>query len=252
MIDGQPEPSRRPGEDGEQQAGSAQVPGAAGGSSRRVMLIAATLGLCLVLAGVAIAVFSSPGGGKASHLAGAGNSPAVATPQTARPTAPAAQPTAPAASSRSTPKPGGASDGLAKSVLRWPPGHKRQILRWDAGPGGQALAAVGEQMGTAMQSAGLKQYAPMKLACTQLASDISTAQAGPPIPDAAMQRLYAKTLAGLSHAAADCRTSISIHADGEDTQIHVNKRLLSRSRVEFAAASAKLYRATGEIASLRH
>jgi len=248
MIDGQPEPSRRPDEDSEQQAGSAPVPGAAGGSSRRVMLIAATVGLCLVLAGVAIAVFSSPNGGQAGRVAGAGNSPATATPPAATP--PAAQPTAPAASSRGTPRPKVASDGLAKSVLRWAPGRKRQILRWDAGPGGQALAAVSEQMGTAMQSAGLKQYAQMKLACAQLASDIGAARAEPPIPDAAMQRLYAKALTGLSRAAADCHAAISIHVDDESTDVHLNRPLLNRSRLEFAAASKKLYRATGEIEAL--
>ena len=246
MIDGQlPERSKRPDDDGEHYTGSAEVPGAVGGSSRRVMLIAATVGLCLVMAGVAVAVFSSPGGGQADRVAGASSSSAVATPQ-------AAQPTAPAASSRGAPGPRVASDGLAKSVLRWPRGRTRQILSWDAGPGGKTLAAVGEQMGTAMQSAGLKLYAAMKLACAQLASDVSTAQAAPPIPDNAMQRLYAKALAGLSRAAADCHTAISIHEDGENTEAHVNKSLLNRSRVEFAAASTKLYRATGEIESLHH
>ena len=58
----------------------------AGGGSRWVMLIAATVGLCLVVAGVAVAVFSSPGG-QAGRVAGASNSPAVATPQAAQPTA---------------------------------------------------------------------------------------------------------------------------------------------------------------------
>jgi hypothetical protein len=246
LIDGQmPERPKRPADNGEQQTGSAEVPGAAGGSSRLVMLIAATVGLCLVLAGVAIAVFSSPGGSQAGRDAGVGNSPAVEI-------TPAAQPTAaPVASSRATPRTGGTSDGLAKSVLRWAPGHTRQILRWDAGPGGKTLAAVGEQMGTAMQSAGLKMYAPMKLACAQLASDVSTAQAGPPIPDNVMQRLYAKALAGLSGAAADCNNAISEHAGDEVTEIGLNRPLLNRARVEFAAASTKLYRATGEIESLR-
>ena len=101
-----------------------------------------------------------------------------------------------------------------------------------------------------MQSAGLKQYAAMKVACAQLASDIGTARAEPPIPDSAMQRLYARALAGLSRAAAHCRSAISIHVDDESTDVHLNRPLLNRSRVEFAAASTKLYRATGEIASL--
>jgi hypothetical protein len=105
-------------------------------------------------------------------------------------------------------------------------------------------------MGTAMQSAGLKLYAAMRLACVQLASDISTAQAGPPIPDAAMQRLYARALAGLSRAAPDCRAAITMGGDGEDLSAEVHGSLLTRSRAEFAVASAKLYRATGEIDSL--
>jgi hypothetical protein len=105
-------------------------------------------------------------------------------------------------------------------------------------------------MGTAMQSAGLKMYAPMKQTCVQLASEVGTAQAGPPIPENAMQRLYAKALAGLSRAAADCHGAISVHVDDEDVEVHVNRPLLNRSRLEFAAASAKLYRATGEIESL--
>src|SRR5262249_55446647 len=152
-------------------------------------------------------------------------------------TAPAVQPTPPVASSRATTRAGtttragAASDGLAKSVLRWPSGRTRQILRWDAGPGGKALAAVSEQMGTAMQSAGLKAYAQMKQACEQLASDVGTARAAPPIPDNAMQRLYAKTLDGLSRAAADCHAAISIKIDDEDTEVHLNQPLLNRSRL---------------------
>jgi hypothetical protein len=231
-MDSWPEPPATDGDGSEQR--TVEV--------RRIVLIALAIGLCMVVAGVSIAVFSSPGSGHAGRAAGAVTSPVV--------TAPATQPTAPVASSRATPSPGVASDGHGKSVLRWPPGRTRQILRWDAGPGGKTLAAVGEQMGTAMQSAGLKLYAPMRLACIQLASDISTAQAGPPIPDAAMQQLYARALTGLSHAAADCRAAITMEGDGEDLSAEVHGSLLTRSRAEFAAASAKLYRATGEVDSL--
>ena len=249
-MDRRPEPAA-PDDGNEQRTARARTPGAADGGSRRVALIALGIGLCMVGAGVAIAVFSSPGGGQAGHVAGAGNAASATTP--------AAQPTPPVPSSRATTRAGAAStragaasDGLAKSVLRWPSGRTRQILRWDAGPGGKALAAVGEQMGTAMQSAGLKLYAQMQLACAQLASDVGTARAEPPIPDSAMQRLYAKALAGLSRAAADCHAAISIHIDDESTDVHLNRPLLNRSRLEFAAASKKLYRATGEIEALHH
>ena len=49
-------------------------------------------------------------------------------------------------------------------------------------------------MGSAMQAAGVRLYATMKMTCASLASDIGTAQAGPPIPYAAMQRLYGNAL----------------------------------------------------------
>jgi hypothetical protein len=104
-------------------------------------------------------------------------------------------------------------------------------------------------MGSAMQAAGLKLYVSMRVTCAELASDIGSAQAGPPIPYAAMQQMYAKALVKLSTAAADCRSAISVHADGEDTSVHVNKALLSQSRLEFAATSKVLYRATAQIQS---
>jgi hypothetical protein len=92
----------------------------------------------------------------------------------------------------------------------------------------------------------------MRLACVSLASSVETAQAAPPIPDDAMQRLYAKALAGLSSAAADCRSAISVHPEGaEGMRIDVNKVLLNRSLAGFAAESKKLYMATAEIRTLR-
>jgi hypothetical protein len=104
-------------------------------------------------------------------------------------------------------------------------------------------------MGSAMQAAGVKLYSTMKLACASLASDVGTAQAGPPIPYAAMQRLYTNALAGLSSAAADCRNAISEHPSDETTAVHVDEALLNQSRLEFAAMSKKLYRATAQIQS---
>jgi hypothetical protein len=88
------------------------------------------------------------------------------------------------------------------------------------------------------------------MTCTTLASEVRAAQAGPPIPDAAMQRLYARALAGLSSAAAGCRQAISEDPEGdEELKIHLNHALLDQARLEFAAASKKLYRATAEISS---
>ena len=250
MADGRPERSK-PNGNNEKHTRPEWFPWAAGsgsrtadGRSRRAVFIVLAACLCVVAAGVSVAVFSSPRGSQAGHIAGAGNSPAAATTH-------AAQPTAPIASSRATTKPDVTSDGVAKSALQWPPQLKHQILQWRAGPGGKALTTVESQMGNAMQTAGLKLYARMKMTCAELASDIGTAQARPPIPYPAMQRLYAKALGRLSTAAADCRSAISVRPKGdEDISIHVDQALLSQSRLEFAAASTVLYRSTAQIQSV--
>ena len=213
------------------------------GRSRRVQFIILAACLCVIVAGVSIAVFSSRGGSEASHLAGADNSLGAIQ-------AGGAQTTAPVPPSRGSTV---TSDGIAKTALQAPPELKDQILRWKAGPGGAALSSVTLQLGTAMQAAGVKTYVPMKLACRSLASSINAAQAAPPIPDGAMQRLYTKALAGLSGAAADCRNAVSSHPDGDETlAVHVNTVLLNRSMAELAAKSKLLYKATAEIRALRH
>ena len=253
MADGRPEPSKPPNGNNEKQTRPEWFPWAAGsgsrradGGSRRVLFITLAACLCVVAAGVSVAVFSSPDGSQTGHLVGAGHSPSAAASQ-------AAQPTAPVSSSHATTRPDVTSNGVAESALRWPLQLKHQILRWKAGPGGKALTTVNDQMGSAMQAAGLQLYAPMEMTCAELASDIGTAQTGPPIPYAAMQRLYAKALSRLSTAAADCRSAISVHHEGdEDTTIHVDKALLSQSRLEFAAGSKVLYRATAQIQSASH
>jgi len=243
MTDNQPGPSKPATDGGKQPAGQARAFWAGLSGSWRITLIVSALCLCVAAAGVIVAALSSPGSG-AGHIA-TGSSPSAAEtaqPRTGKPTAPAAS--SPAATGLKV-----TSNGVAKSALGFPPRLKNQMLRWREGPGGSALASVERQMGAAMQAAGVKLYDVMKTNCTGLASEIRTAQAGPPIPDAAMQRLYARALAGLSRAAADCRGAISIDLEGdEDLSVHVNKALLAQSRLEFAAASKKLYRATAQIA----
>lgn len=193
-----------------------------------------------------------PSSGQSGQLAETGSSPAATKTRSAQPTpikTRAAQPT-PRASNRAITGANVTSKGVAKSALRWPPQLQRQMLRWRSGPGGAALTAVETQTGNAMQAAGLKLYSVMRLACVSLASDISTAQTGPPIPYDVIQRLYTRTLAGLSRAAADCHTAISMHGDGEDAEARVNGPLLNQVRAEFAAMSKKLYTATAEIQAL--
>ena len=240
-ADGRPQPSQPHG-DSRQPTGRPWAAWASAGGPHRMLLVISAVCLCLIVAGVTVAVLSSPGG-RAGHIAGASNPSSAANTQPGRPKAP----TAPG---RATTGPKVTSHGIAQSALRWPPQLKHRILGWRAGPGGTALAAVKKQMGSAMQAAGIRLYPTMTAACASLASDIGTAQAGPPIPYGAMQRLYAKALVGLSRAAADCRNAISEHADDETVTFHVNKVLLEQSRLEFAAASTKLYRATAQLESV--
>jgi hypothetical protein len=216
----------------------------AGGGSRRVLLVTLAACLCVAAAGVSVAVFSSTGR-QAGHLSDSNSTPTSNAASGAQ-TQPG-QPTAPTASSRGTTGPKVTSEGVVTPPLGWPSRLNHQILHWKAGPGGTTLDAVEQHMGTAMQAAGVKLYASMKLACANLASDVGAAQAGPPIPYATMQRLYANALTGLSSAAADCRNAISEHPSDETTEVHVNQALLSQSRLEFAAMSKKLYRATAQI-----
>lgn len=206
------------------------------------------LAVCLlvVVAGVSVAVLSSAGG-QAGHIADASNGQRATKAVPAQRTAPT-----PATSGRATTAPEVTNQGIARTALLWPPGLKHQIAHWKSGPGGAALSAATLQLGSTMQAAGVKLYATMRLACASLASEIETAQSGPPIPYASMQQLYARGLAGLSGAAADCRSAISVRPDGdESTQSYVNKALLSRSLAEFSTGSKEVYRATAEIRALR-
>jgi len=125
------------------------------------------------------------------------------------------------------------------------------LRNWDAGRRGAALAAVSADVGNASQAAGLKLYAPMRLACVSLGTAVTDAKAEPPIPDAGMQQLYARALATLASAAADCRAGISAHPYGdEDIQTHENSAALGRSASELAAGTRELYLATVKISAV--
>lgn len=247
MTDSQPGPSSPASDRGKQPGGPVRALWTGSGSSRRIVLIVSAACLCVAAAGVTVAMLSSPGS-PAGHITAGSSLPAAPAAKATQPQA--GQPAAPAASSPAVAGAKVTSNGVAKSALRWAPRLNNQIQRWREGPGGSDLASVTSQMGAAMQAAGVKQYGAMRMTCTTLASEVRGAQAGPPIPDAAMQRLYARALAGLSSAAADCRQAIAEHPEGdEDLEIHIDHALLDQARLQFAAASKRLYRATAEISS---
>jgi hypothetical protein len=133
-------------------------------------------------------------------------------------------------------------------ALSLPADMKGSLTSWQAGPGGKDLTAVSAQMGTALQAAGIKQYTTMRYACTQLASSVAAAEAGPAIPDAAMQQLYAKALAELAKGAEDCRTAISVKPSGDETvQTLVDTTMLHQATSELSAAATDIFRSTAEI-----
>ena len=142
----------------------------------------------------------------------------------------------------------------ALAAMRVPPKLAAALKSWDAGRRGAALAAVSADIANATQAGGLKLYAPMRLACVSLGTAVTDARAEPPMPDAAMQKLYATGLGTLAAAAADCRAGISAHLYGdEDIQTHENQAVLHRSASELAVGTRELDLATVKISAVtRH
>jgi hypothetical protein len=140
--------------------------------------------------------------------------------------------------------------GLAAKggALTLPKSLQRQVISWQSGPGGAHLTAVSSGLGTALQAAGVRQYSPMKHACAQLASSVATANAGPQIPDAAMQQVYAKALAELARGAADCQAAISLKTSGDESvDVHLDTALLQQSISELSVGAKDVFRSTAEI-----
>ena len=217
MTNGRHQPSKPLDDRDGRRPGRIGIPWRAGRGSRWILLAAAGVGLCAIMTGALLAVFSSPGG-RAGNNSGLSNGSAAAA---ARP----AQPTSPVRSS--TTGPDITNAGIAKTALRYPPARKGQIVRWASGLGGTAWSAVTAQLGDVTQTGGAGLYSPLRVRCTNLVSSVRTAQSAPTIPDAVMQRSYARVLSRLAVTAANCRNAISVHPDGDEGQeINVNKALL--------------------------
>jgi hypothetical protein len=206
------------------------------------MLLGSAVLLCVIAVGASLAAFASPGG---SHTSAASSATASGT----------AQPSAFAASAPAATRPetkGDGSNGVAKTALRWQPSEQSRIAAWKKGSGGTALSAVTAELGTTTQTAAVRLYPYTRQACMSLGSRVETALAKPPIPDAAMQRMYATSLAELNKAATDCHNAITVRQDGdEDQTIHVDSGQLNRALAELTSASKALYTATAQIRALR-
>ena len=133
-------------------------------------------------------------------------------------------------------------------ALSPPTSMQSHVASWQSGAGGRDLNAVSSRLGAALQAGGIKQYTSMRYACTQLASSVTAAEAGPQIPDAAMQNLYTKALSDLAKGAADCRTAISIKASGDETtQANLDTAMLHQATAELSAGATDIFRSTAEI-----
>jgi hypothetical protein len=212
----------------------------------------------LMLAGLSAAlVYIATGGTHQTASSGSsvsnGSSVAGATPGT---TSPAGGGTVPKGTSTTK----GSVISAAKlaqngGALSLPKSMQASVTSWQAGPGGKDLTTVSTQMGTALQAGGIRQYTAMKYACTQLASDVAAAEAGPSIPDATMQQLYTTALAELAKGAADCRSAISVTPDGDESDAtHVDTTMLNQSISELSSGARDIFRSTAEIeiASRQH
>jgi hypothetical protein len=133
-------------------------------------------------------------------------------------------------------------------ALILPTTMRSRAVIWHSGQGGIDLAAVSNAFGAALQAAGIRQYPSVRYACTQLARSVATAESGPQIPDSAMQKLYAQSLAELAKGAADCQTAISVKPAGDESlQTHLDATMLRVAISELAAGARDVFRSTAEI-----
>jgi hypothetical protein len=161
--------------------------------------------LIAVVAAVAIAALFLPG--KAGHITGTG----LRLPHKGAASGTAGANPHPVITKPIPPTP----EQMARST-HVPAALAAALRRWNSGPGGGALAEITNEVGTALQSGGLKSYVQMKAACASLESSVNAAGTRPPIPDATMQSKYRAALAVLAKAASDCRAAISEQPDGSE------------------------------------
>jgi hypothetical protein len=130
-------------------------------------------------------------------------------------------------------------------ALSLPANMQGRVIAWHSGPGGAHLEAVTRLFGDALQAGGERKYSSMRSACVQLTRSVSTAQAGPPIPVAAMQMLYGKALGELANAAADCQAAITTRPGAET--LGVNATMRRQAASELAVGARDIFRSTAEI-----
>lgn len=125
------------------------------------------------------------------------------------------------------------------------PSHPGQVKSWNAGPAGAALSRVTSDAGTVLMAHGVGQYSQMLQACKALSGSVKAAEALPPIPDAAMQRAYVKSLATFDSGIAECLAGITLHPKGGETTItSLNQADIGQVIKHFDLGMTELYVAT--------
>jgi hypothetical protein len=125
------------------------------------------------------------------------------------------------------------------------PSNPAQVKSWNAGKAGAALAQVTEDSGSVLMASGSGRYPEALQACTALAGAVKAAEALPPIPDAAMQKLYVKSLDDFKSGATDCMAAITQHPEGlEDVVTDVSHAELNMAISLFDVGTRDLYNAT--------
>jgi hypothetical protein len=106
-----------------------------------------------------------------------------------------------------------------------------RVESWNAGDGGTALARVTEDSGSILMAYGSGEYPETLQGCTAL--------------DAAMQKLYVKSLDDFKSGITDCEAAITQHPEGvEDIVTDVNHAELNTAIPLFNAGAKNLYIAT--------
>jgi hypothetical protein len=198
----------------------------------------------MALAGVALiivgATHQATPGGKSAATAGAPTSPGSLKASQVN--------QAPTSSSQAQVHfPSAAQVAASGGALAVPTSLQSRVTAWQSGPGGTDLAAVTRLFGDTLQAGAHRQYAQMRSACIQLAHGVSTAEAGPQIPVAAMQMLYEKALAELAKGAADCQAAITVKPGDEELKTNVNATMRQQAAAELAAGARDIFRSTAEI-----
>ena len=130
------------------------------------------------------------------------------------------------------------------------PSDRGAVSSWSA-EGGKALAHVTTQSENVLSARTGGNYPQMLRYCTALAAAVQDAEKAPPIPDTAMQQMYAQSLNALKQGATDCMAGITEHQqDLEDAVVDVNQAEVDRAMSELGVGVNDLYIATSALRTI--